>query len=416
MLENLMAWLTGNLSPSARIWTALAPAIVACAYFIGGLLVFCIRCAFKGIPRDEETLKRGNTGLVGYFLRHYFFWIIQPLWAVILRSGLPANALSMLSGLLGISSGVAVAAGRFALGGWLFLFAGILDVMDGRIARTRKEANPAGAALDSVLDRYVDSAMLMGLAWYYRDTWVLLPALMALLGSSLVPYVRAKGEGLGVNVRDGAMQRLERVLFMGAGTALSPILEAVFWPEEKHPMHWLAVVGLVFVAVMSNVTALSRFRNLVKALAPKRQEARSGKAIIGLNALAGAVATAVDFALVLALVEWVGMLPAWATVLGCGLGAVVNYSINRVLTFKSNGAVARQLARYSVVSGTSALLNAGGVALLTLHPQLAYALGWWLVRGVVYFAWNLPLQRDYVFNNDAATSEDALMEQRPHAA
>ncbi|WP_163997624.1 GtrA family protein [Pyxidicoccus caerfyrddinensis] len=414
MLENLMAWLSGNLSPSARIWTALAPAILACAYFLGGLLLFCIRCAFKGIPRDEETLKRGSTVLVGFFLRHYFFWVIQPLWTVILRSGLPANALSMLSGLLGISAGVALAAGRFALGGWLFLAAGILDVMDGRIARTRKEANPAGAALDSVLDRYVDSAMLMGLAWYYRDTWVLLPALMALLGSSLVPYVRAKGEGLGVSVRDGAMQRLERVLFLGVGTALSPILEAIFWPEEKHPMHWLAVVGLVFVSIMSNYTAITRFRNLVKALAPKRQEARSEKAIYGLNAVAGAVATAADFALVLVLVEWLSVLPAWATVVGSVLGAVVNYSINRVLTFKSTAAVSRQLARYAVVSGTSALLNAGGVALFTLHPQLPYALGWWLVRGVVYFAWNLPLQRDYVFNDNA--SPDALLEQRPHAA
>lgn len=414
MLENLVAWITGNLSPSARIWTALGPAILACAYFLGGLLLFCIRCAFKGIPRDEETLKRGSTVLVGFFLRHYFFWVIQPLWTVILRSGLPANALSMLSGLLGISAGVALAAGRFALGGWLFLAAGILDVMDGRIARTRKEANPAGAALDSVLDRYVDSAMLMGLAWYYRDTWVLLPALLALLGSSLVPYVRAKGEGLGVSVRDGAMQRLERVLFLGVGTALSPIIEAVFWPEEKHPMHWLAVVGLVFVAVMSNYTAITRFRTLVKTLAPKRQEVRSGKAIVGLNAAAGAIATAVDFALVLALVEWVGLLPAWATVVGCVLGAVVNYSINRVFTFKSRDAVARQMARYAVVSGTSALLNAGGVALMTLHPQLAYVVGWWLVRGVVYFAWNLPLQRDYVFNT--AASPDALLEQRPHAA
>lgn len=414
MLENLMAWLTGNLSPSARIWTALAPAILACAYFLGGLLLFCVRCAFKGIPRDEETLKRGSTVLVGFFLRHYFFWVIQPLWALLLRSGLPANALSMLSGLLGISAGVALAAGRFALGGWLFLAAGILDVMDGRIARTRKEANPAGAALDSVLDRYVDSAMLMGLAWYYRDTWVLLPALMALLGSSLVPYVRAKGEGLGVSVRDGAMQRLERVLFLGVGTALSPILEAVFWPEEKHPMHWLAVVGLVFVSIMSNYTAITRFRNLVKALAPKRQEARSEKAILGLNAVAGAVATAADFALVVALVQWLGMLPAWATVVGAMLGALVNYSINRVFTFKSNAGVARQLARYAVVSGTSALLNAGGVALFTLHPQLPYWVGWWLVRGVVYFAWNLPLQRDYVFNDNAST--DALMEQRPHAA
>ncbi|RYZ40472.1 MAG: CDP-alcohol phosphatidyltransferase family protein, partial [Myxococcaceae bacterium] len=158
MHDTVLALLSGDLSPSARIWTALAPALFAIAYFLGGLLLFCIRCAIKGIPQDAETLTRGKSVLVGFFLRHYFFWVIQPLWRVLLRSGLPANALSMLSGLLGVSSGVAVAAGRFALGGWLFLMAGVLDVMDGRVARTRKEANPAGAALDSVLDRYVDSA------------------------------------------------------------------------------------------------------------------------------------------------------------------------------------------------------------------------------------------------------------------
>ncbi|CAM4194055.1 GtrA family protein [Corallococcus exiguus] len=413
MHDNMLALLSGDLSPSARIWTALAPALFAVAYFLVGLVLFCIRCAIKGIPRDEETLTRGKSVLVGFFLRHYFFWVIQPLWRVLLRSGLPANALSMLSGLLGVSSGVAVAAGRFALGGWLFLLAGVLDVMDGRVARTRKEANPAGAALDSVLDRYVDSAILMGLAWYYRDTWVLLPALGALMGSSLVPYVRAKGEGLGVSVRDGAMQRLERVLFLGVGTALSPILEALFWPTEKHPMHWLAVAGLVFVAVLSNVTALARFRTLVRALTPKKPvKQRSGVALFGFNAAAGAIATAVDFVAVLGMVEWGGISPVWATVAGCVLGGVVNYSINRVITFRSQGAVAPQLARYTLVSATSALLNAGGVALLTLHPQLAYTLGWWLVRGVVYFAWNLPLQRDYVFNDNS----DELLEQRPHAA
>ncbi|MDC0711312.1 GtrA family protein [Stigmatella sp. ncwal1] len=413
MLDTLVSWIQGDLSPSARIWTALAPAMLASAYFIGGLLIFAIRCAFKGVPQDEETLKRGSTVLVGMFLRHYFFWVIQPLWAVVYRSGLPANALSMLSGLLGVSSGVAVAAGRFALGGWLFLAAGILDVMDGRIARLRKEANPAGAALDSVLDRYVDSAMLMGLAWYYRDTWVLLPVLLALLGTSLVPYVRARGEGLGINIRGGAMQRLERVLFLGAGVALSPIFEAIWFPEQKHPIHWLAVIGMVFVAVMSNVTALSRFRALVNALAPPPATARprSGLALFGFNAAAGAIATAVDFGAVLGMVEGLKFSPVAATALGCVLGGVVNYTLNRLITFRSRGAVAPQMARYTLVSATSALLNAGGVALLTLHPQLAYTLGWWLARGAVYFAWNLPLQRDYVFNDPP----EALME-RPHAA
>jgi len=63
------------------------------------------------------------------------------------------------------------------------------------------------------------------------------------------------------------------------------------------------------------------------------------------------------------------------------------------------------------VSATSALLNAGGVALLLLHPQLEVTVGWWLARGAVYFAWNLPLHRDYVFN----VPPEALME-RPHAA
>ena len=413
MLETLMAWIMGDLSPSARIWTALGPALLACGYFILGLLLFLVRVALKGVPQDEETLKRGSTVLVGMFLRHYFFWVTQPLWKVIYRSGLPANALSMLSGLLGVASGVAVAAGRFTLGGWLFLGSGILDVMDGRIARIRKQANPAGAALDSVLDRYVDSAMLMGLAWYYRDNWVLLPVLVAFLGTSLVPYVRARGEGLGINIRGGAMQRLERVLFLGVGVAMAPIFEALWFPEQKHPMHWLAVVGIVFVAIMSNVTALSRFRALVNALAPPPPSTRkrSGMAILGLNAVAGAVATGVDFASVLGMVEKLSFSPVVATALGCVLGGVVNYSMNRLITFRSQGAVAPQMARYTLVSATSALLNAGGVALLTLHPQLAYTLGWWLARGAVYFAWNLPLQRDYVFNDPP----EALLE-RPHAA
>jgi hypothetical protein len=143
VFDTVVSWILGDLSPSARIWTALAPAILACGYFILGLLLFLVRCAIKGVPQDEETLKRGSTVLVGMFLRHYFFWVIQPLWAVVYRSGLPANALSMLSGLLGVSSGVAVAAGRFAMGGWLFLLAGILDVMD---ALANQHPNRDGAA------------------------------------------------------------------------------------------------------------------------------------------------------------------------------------------------------------------------------------------------------------------------------
>ena len=104
-------------------------------------------------------------------------WVVRPLWRLCLRSGVPANAVTGLAAVLGLGAGVAVGAGRFALGGWLFLFSGILDVFDGRLARAQQRASAAGAAIDSVLDRYTDAAMLMGLAWFYRGTWVLLPAL-----------------------------------------------------------------------------------------------------------------------------------------------------------------------------------------------------------------------------------------------
>ena len=417
MFENLLAWLHGDLSSSQRIWSALAPALVAAAYFLGGLVVFSIRSLFKGVPQDKETLSRGATVLVGFYLRHYFFWISRPLMKVLLKSGIPANALTALAALLSAASGVAVGAGRFSLGGWLFLSAGVLDAMDGRIARARQTASPAGAALDSVLDRYADSAILIGLGWYYRDSWVLLPVLAAFMGTSLVPYVRARGEGLGVPVRGGAMQRLERVLILGGGVALAPILEAIAFPNDEHPMHWLAVAALVVVAVGSNLTAMTRLRELIRALVPRKEQQgrRSPTGVFVLNLASGAGATVVDFAIVILVVGLAQIAPPLATALGCGVGAVVHYGFNRLVTFRSRDRLAPQTGRYALVSATSALLNAGGVALFALHPELPYPLAWLLARGAVYLAWNFPLQREYVFADSLARSEAELIGP-PHVA
>jgi phosphatidylglycerophosphate synthase/putative flippase GtrA len=413
-MQELLNWLTGNLSNEARVWTALAPAIIAVAYFVGGFLAFLVRCAIFGVPRDQETLNRGSTVLVGFFLRHYFFWVIRPLWWAVLRSGLPANAITSASALLGMASGVAVAAGRFALGGWLFLFSGILDVMDGRVARARKESTPAGAAIDSILDRYTDSAMLMGLAWYYRDRWVLVPILFSLLGTSVVPYVRARGEGLGVSVKGGTMQRLERVLYLGGAVTLSPIYEAIVYPNDTRPMHWLAVVGLCFLAVTSNITGASRFFTLVRILSGTQQKeakaTRSLSTLFGLHTLASIVATVADYALFRMLVDRGQIGIATATILGCTFGAVINFNMNRHITFPGQGKKLMQAGRYALVSSMSALLNAGGVALMASHPSVSTWLSWWIVRGVVQVAWNFPLHRDYVF---AAPSEEATSELEP---
>ena len=258
--------MTGNLTPAWRVLTAILPAIVASAYFVVGYLVFLLRFGLHRIPRDSEIETRGQSFLVTSHARHYFIWVISPLWRLLVATNISANTVTALAALLGVAAGVAVAFGRFALGGWLFLASGILDVLDGRLARFRSRATRAGAAFDSVLDRYVDFAMLAGLGWYYRDRWVLPVVFLAMLGTSLVPYVRAKSEAFRAPVASGLMQRAERLVYLGGSVALSPILEALLFPAQRHPMHWLAVAGIVLVAVGSNITAASRLRVLLVTL------------------------------------------------------------------------------------------------------------------------------------------------------
>ncbi len=264
-------FLVGDLSPRARVLTALLPAIIGSVYIFGSYGVFLIRCAVRGMPTQWEKDARGHTALVGPHMRCFFFWAFDPLWRLLLRSGISANTVTAAAAALGVGAAVAASTGRFALAGWSFLFAGILDAMDGRLARARNQVSPAGAAIDSILDRYTDALMLVGLGVYYRDSWVVAPVLLALVGCSLVPYVRAKSEALGHPIRDGLMQRTERLLYLGASVALSPIFEAVVFPNETRPRHWLAIAGIVFLALTSNVTALSRFASLVRGLTAASQ-------------------------------------------------------------------------------------------------------------------------------------------------
>ena len=403
-MDELVALVTGtNMSPELRVWSALAPALVVCMWFLVGMAVFLVRCGFWGVPKDDETVKRGDSVLVGEFLRHYFFWLLRPVWTLIVRSGVPPTAITTLSLLLGLGSGVAAAAGRFALAGWLFIFSGTLDTLDGRLARLRGQVTTWGAAIDSSLDRWADSAVLVGLAWYYRDSWVLMACLLSLVGTSLVPYIRARGEALGVMVKSGLVQRVERVMYLGVGVAVSPVIEALFFPGQHHPMHWLAVWALVALAATSNYTAVVRLVGVVQAL-----RAKAGLAVrpvhsrfdrLDLRVVAVMVATAADFCVALALVMQVHLWPAVATAIGCLLGAFVSFSLSRVVAHTGRAAPPSKFARYALVSATSLLLNVGGVSVLLSLPVMTFPLAWGLVRGAVFLLWNGPLYASYVFGN-----------------
>jgi phosphatidylglycerophosphate synthase/putative flippase GtrA len=410
-MSDVLSWLRGDLTSTGRIISAIAPAFLLGSYFLVGALIYLLRLPFRGHFQDAETQARGSSALIGMGARQYFAWIMHPIWRTFERFQIPPNAVTTLSVLLAAAAGVSIAVGRFSLGGWLYLFAGACDFIDGRLARMTGRASPAGAALDSTLDRYAESAVLIGLAWYYRDTWVLLAVLATIVGSFLVPYIRARGEGLGVQMKEiGLMQRPERLVVLGVALAFSPIIEAILVPADPKPLHRLAVLGICVLAGTTHLTAIRRLAHVMQVLDPRAHASlmkATGKGGLVRNLISAGTATGVDFLVVLILVQLASGDPRLATAAGCIIGGIVNFSMNRVWTFGSQAPALGQAWRYVFVSTSSALLNSGGVAVLLFLPGLDYRIAWVIVRIAVFLTWNYPLHRDYVFTESEEDLDSA---------
>jgi CDP-diacylglycerol--glycerol-3-phosphate 3-phosphatidyltransferase len=157
---------------------------------------------------------------------------------------------------------VSFATGRLALGGWGVLLGGAADVLDGRIARAQGVEGPRGAFLDSTLDRFAEVAAFVGLAVYYQTSAAALALVTAGLGGSLlVSYARARGESVGIVCKVGVMQRAERLLLIGFGGILDPIVAAgAGWSEGMLLLALLALVavGTIGTAVYRTVWIAAR--------------------------------------------------------------------------------------------------------------------------------------------------------------
>jgi phosphatidylglycerophosphate synthase/putative flippase GtrA len=364
--------------------------------FVGAVLIYAWRNRVTSPFHDEEMDRRGEGGLSTPGLRHFFAWLVRPLWRGLARVGFPPDVLTTLSLAIALGAAAAVAAGRFGLGGWLLLGSGLLDFLDGRVARATNAVTRRGAALDSVLDRYVESAFLVGLCWYYRGHWPLAAGLLALTGSLLVPYVRARGEALAVKVDNvGRMQRTERILLLGFGTALSAPLDFLVAPRNGFVAHPLTVAALVVLAVASHVSAAQRMRRVLHELDERGGRANAARPLKSIAA--NAAATLVDLVIASALFYWFGLRGYVATAVGCAAGGLVSFTLSRVWAFAATRAPAhRQFDRYVFVSVVTLALNAGGVAVLSLL-SLPFLVAWSIARAVVFTCFSYPAQRDFVF-------------------
>ena len=154
------------------------------------------------------------------------------------------NVLTFIGLLINIAAAVLLAEGLFRAAGLVILGAGVFDMVDGRVARATNQVTRFGGFFDSVLDRYSDLGLLMGLLVYYgsinRSFYVVLTAI-AMTGSVMVSYTRARAENAIPTCKVGFMERPERVVLF--------LIGALFY--RMAPVLWV-------IAVMTNITVVHR--------------------------------------------------------------------------------------------------------------------------------------------------------------
>jgi CDP-diacylglycerol--glycerol-3-phosphate 3-phosphatidyltransferase len=226
----------------------------------------------EGIPFSQEELleKKAWTMAQVVFIseknRERYLKIIRPIGNFFARTGVHPNILSVSGLLLSAVAGLLYGHGRFFWAAWVVVLAGICDTLDGQIARQTNKRSVFGAFFDSTLDRYSDMFLLIGLAYHFAggraflglngvdapvesSPWTVLVIVLAIAGSFMVSYTRARAEGLGMDCKRGLMQRPERITLLIIGSLLGSLPVA-------GPM--ILKFTLVVLAFSANLTAIYR--------------------------------------------------------------------------------------------------------------------------------------------------------------
>ncbi len=203
-------------------------------------------------------------------LQQGIYAVINPLVKGMIAIGMTPNMVTTI-GLLGnIAAAVILVYAGYLAGqsgevpyylvtwaGGLIIGFSLFDMLDGQVARIGGMASTFGAMYDSVLDRYCEMFTLGGISYYFLCAGNLLGALityLAVIGSIMVSYVRARAEGLGLECKIGFMQRPERVVVTAVGALVTGILgqSGVAWAN------WFLFGAMAVIALFANLTAIAR--------------------------------------------------------------------------------------------------------------------------------------------------------------
>jgi phosphatidylglycerophosphate synthase len=222
-------------------------------------------------------------------LQKGIYVIINPVVRFLIRIGFTPNTVTLSGFVMNIGVAVIFIVGAedsnrsdLSYVGWAgaaILFAGLFDMLDGQVARLGNMSSKFGALFDSVLDRYSELIMFLGICYYLVAHHYFLSSLfafLALIGSMMVSYTRARAEGLGIECKGGLMQRPERVITIGVAALACGITAHYIGGDYKlfigglkfHVFESMSVftIPVTVVAVLSNITAIKRLNDCKKAL------------------------------------------------------------------------------------------------------------------------------------------------------
>ena len=182
----------------------------------------------------------------------------DPVARALLRAHVRPNHLTMLGLGVSIVAACALAQGRLRVGAVLLALAGLFDFFDGSLARLANSVSPFGAFLDSVVDRYSDLVVLLGVVLYYHraaDTTGVFLTMVALVGTIMTSYTKARAQSIGVACEIGLIERPERLIMLIAGATFN-----------------LLTPAMIALAVLTNLTALQRIVYTQRAAAAREED------------------------------------------------------------------------------------------------------------------------------------------------
>lgn len=243
------------------IWFTLGPLIGFNALLLTTFFYFLI--TYPRRERHEDIDLKEHTHFLSSFFKEYWYWFTAPAEKLCIRLHITPNTLTVMGFVICCVAGYFFHLGRIGLGGWFMIFGATFDMFDGRIARITGQMSEYGAFFDSVMDRFCEAVVFLGLASLYHDSWVLYPVIIGLIGSMMVSYTRARGEGIGIACKKGIMQRPERIVYLGVGSIFSPIFAYLLAPLYPLPYDFMTIGAIVLIAILTPLSAVSRMRYIL---------------------------------------------------------------------------------------------------------------------------------------------------------